>query len=86
MAVGGGVTFLALLAIGAAVTGSIGAVAIFLALVVAVLTVGLLAATGVASWQGRRGAPSRCSTCNRPLRSIGEFRVCESCDQIVVGS
>jgi hypothetical protein len=30
-------------------------------------------------------ATASCSSCHRPMTRIGDYRVCESCDQIVVG-
>lgn len=86
IAVGGGVAFFTLFAVSRAVDGAIGAVAALLAMVVGTLTIGFVVAAGVASWQRRRTAARYCSTCYRPMTEIGEYRVCSSCDQIVVGS
>ncbi len=83
--VGGGSAFLILLAFSRAVGGSIGALVLFLAIVVATLTVGLGAAIGVTNWQQRRAAELACSSCHREMTQLGDYRVCANCDQIVVG-
>jgi len=88
--VGGAAAFFTLIAVGRALGGSIGAAVVFLALVVAVLTVGVAAALGLGSWQEWRAtigprAAEMCTSCHRPMTTIGDYRVCASCDQIVVG-
>ncbi len=85
IAIGGGSAFLGLLAVSRAVGGSIGAAVMFLAIVVATLTIALGAAIGVTNWQERRAGELACSSCQREMTQLGDYRVCANCDQIVVG-
>jgi hypothetical protein len=89
IAVGGGVVFIIMFGLSRAIGGTFGALGVFLAITVAILTAGLTAAAAHSSWQNRGkgpvGTPS-CSECHRPLIRVGYYRVCPSCDQIVVGN